>query len=501
MKFKFLTLASVIALLVVAAVPRQLTAQTHQPQTPKHHHYKLIDMGTLGGPQSRIDYLTPLNSFSTVAGSADTPILNPYYGNDNPTFFSDPYIEHAFQWKEGVVTDLGSLPGGGVSQPNWINARGHVAGNASNSIIDPLNGYPESRAVLYMSGKVLDLGILAGGQESAATSLNNSDQVVGFADNATPDPYSIIGWQTQTRAFLWTKSRGIQDLGTLGGPDALANTMNERGQVVGFSYVNSTPNPTTGIPTLDPFLWEDGKMIDLGNLGGTVSVGEGGPFVNNRGQVVDQSNLAGDIYFHPYLWTNPGPMLDLGTLGGNLGDATRINDAGEVVGWATNEGDQSVLAFLWKAGKMQSLGTVDGDPCSIAIDINEQHQIVGKTVDCVSNDLHAFLWEDGSMVDLNSVVQTSDGVQLFLADYINNRGEITAAGVLPNGDNRAYLLIPCDEKHPRVEGCDYTVVEASDVASRPSPSIGSAGNRELSSLLMRRISRNRFAGRAFGPKE
>jgi hypothetical protein len=37
---------------------------------------------------------------------------------------------------------------------------------------------------------------------------------------------------------------------------------------------------------------------------------------------------------------------------------------------------------------------------------------------------------------------------------INDRGEITAQGLLANGDQHAVLLIPCDENHPGVEGCD-----------------------------------------------
>jgi len=43
-------------------------------------------------------------------------------------------------------------------------------------------------------------------------------------------------------------------------------------------------------------------------------------------------------------------MQDLGTFGGNYGNANAINEAGEVVGWASNAGDQALFAFLWQNG-------------------------------------------------------------------------------------------------------------------------------------------------------
>ena len=144
-------------------------------------------------------------------------------------------------------------------------------------------------------------------------------------------------------------------------------------------------------------------------------------------------------------------MQDLGTLGGNYGSAIRIDDDGEIVGWATNAGDQSTLAFFWKNHKMTNLGTVDGDACSIAWFVRKG-RAVGASGDC-SNNLHAFLWENGSIVDLNSLVPAGSGVQLTNGDYINERGEITCDGVLANGDIHAFLLIPCDESHSGVKGC------------------------------------------------
>jgi probable HAF family extracellular repeat protein len=120
--------------------------------------------------------------------------------------------------------------------------------------------------------RIIDLGTL-GGNVSAAAGINSRGQVVGFTSNSVPDSFSIYYFQffgsssgTQTRAFLWDRQNGMQDLGTLGtGNDAWGNFVNDRGQVAGFAYTDTTPNPVTLLPTTHPFLWEKGKgMTDLG---------------------------------------------------------------------------------------------------------------------------------------------------------------------------------------------------------------------------------------------
>jgi uncharacterized membrane protein len=125
-----------------------------------------------------------------------------------------------------------------------------------------LTGMPEQRGVLFSKGNVIVIGTLDGGNQSFGLAVNDSGSVVGISSNSVPDPFSFFGFATQTRAVLWQKGI-LSDLGTLGGPDALAVNVNERGQVAGLSYTDATPNATTGIPTIDPFLWDQGKMIDL----------------------------------------------------------------------------------------------------------------------------------------------------------------------------------------------------------------------------------------------
>jgi probable HAF family extracellular repeat protein len=381
---------------------------------------------------------------------------------DPTCFFDDCFYPNGFQWQDGVLTNLGTLPGGRYSSTDWISGNGLIAGWSENGTPDPLSGLPEFRAVLWKGGQIFDLGTL-GGYESVAFAVNSRGQVAGFATNTILDPFVSLWYvglsnATQSRAVLWEQGV-MHDLGTLGGPDAAALLINENGQVAGISYPNSTPNPDNGsncapnVPTQDPFYWEkETRMMDIGTLGGTCGI----PLAsNNRGQVVGVSDLAGNRAYHPFFWDKHGhPQLtDLGTFGGTNGFAYYVNDAGEVVGSADFSGDQIHHAFLWRKGVMTDLGTVGSDLCSRVSAINSRGQIVGGSGDC-NTFLHAYLWEmGGPMIDLNTLVGSGSRLTLTVAVYINNRGEIAAQGTLPNGDQRAALLIPCDEDNGEDDGC------------------------------------------------
>jgi hypothetical protein len=83
-----------------------------------------------------------------------------------------------------------------------------------------------------------------------------------------------------------------------------------------------------------------------------------------------------------------------------------------------------------------------------------------NATDC-SNFLHAFLWPHNGFEFVRSLRVWPILTQ---ATFINDRGELATEGMLSNGDLRAVLLIPCDENHLNIEGCDYNWFDVNAVA-------------------------------------
>lgn len=444
---------SFINLFVSPSLPQQ-DASSHSAVPMR---YKLIDLG-MG---SFFDNIGPkvINKTGVFAGEQSTSTPDPYA----PDCFADCQIDLAFQWAEGKRRTLPTLPGGVSTFAYWINDGGVIAGIAQNGKIDPATGWPEQDAVLWLGDQVYDLGTL-GGAGSAANAVNNRGQVVGCALNEIGDPFANVPLAgggsfsfaftylfapstTQVHAFLW-QQRTMRDLGTLGGTDSCAGFVNNDGQVAGSSFTSNLGS--NGVPEIHSFFWQDGNMVDLGTLGGTNAF----PFaLNDRGEVIGYSDLAGDATVHPFLWSE-GKLIDLGTLGGQNGVAFSINDHGEIAG-ESNLLDGTFHAFIWKSGLMIDLGTLHGDPCSQAFSINSKGQTVGITGPCIPSGAHGFLSHDGGpMVDLQSLVLPGADVRVIGAEFIGENGEIAGFGADAGGHEHGILLIPCDENHQDIEGCD-----------------------------------------------
>jgi probable HAF family extracellular repeat protein len=491
-------------LLAVLAIGTPLAAQEHKP---KHSRYQAVDIPTFGGPASYINPQsvfgspTQINSRGTAVGVAATATAALPTSNGFVCFGpagNVPFVYHAFEWQDGTVTDLGTLTGPDeCSEATSINASGQIVGTSEQSEIDPVLGIKEIRAVLWQHGEIRSLGTF-GGNHSAAAANNDRGQVVGFAQNTIPDPFSS---GTQTRGFIWQNGK-LQDLGTLGGPYSNAFVLNERGQAGGVSYTNSEPNPITGFPPLHPFIWQNGKMTDLGTLGGALAYPSA---LNNRGQVIGFSTTANEEFTDPFLWDR-GKLIDLytATNGGNVIAVDAINDAGEIVGAAdfSSTGGSPYSAVLWKHGVATNLGTLSGDCFSEAAVINSKGQVVGVSVACDTFEPRAFLWENGSMIDLNDKVPHGFPLTLTSAVAINEGGEIGGFGA-PAGCSdaevcgRAFLLIP-NEKDETADSESATATSEADVApvtQSPTPvTQGKLTQEKLAALRARFTHRNRGFG-------
>jgi probable HAF family extracellular repeat protein len=157
-----------------------LAQESAQDHPAKHRHYKAVDLGTFGGPQSYLNpagaYGSPnqINERGTAVGGSDTSIPPTPTSNSFICFGPGgivPFVNHAFERRNGVVKDLGTLAGPeNCSVATSINETGQIAGTSENGELDPILGLTEIRAVVWEHGQIRDLGTLGGNHSAAASS-------------------------------------------------------------------------------------------------------------------------------------------------------------------------------------------------------------------------------------------------------------------------------------------------------------------------------------------
>jgi probable HAF family extracellular repeat protein len=355
--------------------------------------YHVTNLASLGGS---VGAGNSINNLGWVAGTSN---------------LSGDQVQHAALWRNGSLTDLGTLggPNSGVLWP-VKNDRGIISGISQTAQPDPLGErwscsafFPTPTAVGHQclgfrweDGVMTPLPTL-GGTNGFATGTNNSGETVGWAENTVHDPTCVAPQVLQFRAVRWGPAPGeIRELPPLPGDTASAATaLNDRGQVVGISGI--CDRAVGRFSAIHDVLWQDGKPIDLGSLGG---VAWNTPMaINERGDAIGFANASaaagGGFDAHAFLWTRRQGMRDLGTLPGDtFSQALGINDRREIVGTSC-DADFSCRAVAWREGVVTDLNTLvepgyDGTLIS-ANDVDESGRITGQALDPATGALVAFV--------------------------------------------------------------------------------------------------------------
>ncbi|WP_298913040.1 hypothetical protein [uncultured Nostoc sp.] len=206
----------------------------------------------------------------------------PYAINDRTQIVGGAIGLGPFLYSNGTATSIG-IPG---TVAYGLNNLGQVVG-----ILNSNTGF------LYENGQTTNLGTLPGDGYSVANDINDSGQVVGGSGLTGVD---------DSRAFLYSSSTGLQDLGRLRPTDlfSFGVGINNLGQAVGFSGTNHDFYAADG-NGLRAFLYSDNTLYDLNDLiapgsdpGFTLTVASA---INNNGQIVGRGAVNGEL--HAFLLT------------------------------------------------------------------------------------------------------------------------------------------------------------------------------------------------------
>ncbi|MGB7049454.1 MAG: hypothetical protein WBD57_14100 [Candidatus Cybelea sp.] len=328
--------------------------------------------------------------------------------------------------------------GGKINNAASINSLNQITGWSF------LKGNKVEHAELWRSHQAIDLGTL-GGPNSNIVNYNHGTrgQFVGASEVSQTDPYyeNFCGFGTSyiCLAFSWLNGT-MTPLPTLGGNNAAAGDVNNRGEIVGLAET-SIKDPSCPRPQVFDYygvIWKpNGKIVPLAPLAGdTVSQAY---TMNRSGQTVGWSGLCNAPGAHALLWQS-GSTVNLGTLGGDFNIAVDINKRGQIVGDSDLSGDTATHAFLWQSRTMSDLGTLPGDTNSHADAINDKGQVVGDS--CSASSCRGFIWQNGTMTDLNLLVPPNKNLYVVYGADINNAGHIPAVALDRKGLQRGVVLIP-----------------------------------------------------------
>jgi len=346
------TLAGAVALVAFTFV-LPLTG----PRTLKANDvlYTVTDLGALNCCSSwAASAASALNAQGDVAGSTLSPtdpsrtvpfvyqngtmmVISDTYGwaagiNDAGEVtgvFTPPGVleQHAFVYRNGVFTDIGTLPGYSnqpYALPYAINNSGTVVGDS------------KAAAFVYENGT---MSIVKRLSARAAYAVNDGGDVVGLLETVRGgSPHSNHG-------FLFSDNSMV-DIGTLDGDSnsvSIPLGINRARQIVGVAWKDGNSEERA-------FLWENGVFTELPLLAPPpgydihYSVATG---INNRGDIIGESNASQFVYRSGVLIDlNRAIEKDAGGVWPGIWRVSAINDTGQIAGTCYFGGDSAHACLL-----------------------------------------------------------------------------------------------------------------------------------------------------------
>jgi probable HAF family extracellular repeat protein len=303
-----------------------------------------------------------------------------------------------------------------------------------------------SNAVAQASYKVQDLGVQHPNNLGMTMGLNNSGWSLIMDQRLDPFSVSLSAHLVSGTVRISLGELNLE-LGTLGGKNSSINWngINDREEAVGMSET-SVPDPTgedlcgfgTHLTCL-PFLWQNGVMSALPTVGGNNGQASA---INNRGQVagyaengiVDSTcppGITNNRIDLPVLWEKvkgKAQAQALPTIGSDPdGIAFGINNQGLAVGYS-GTCTAANYGVVWENGIATALPDL-GDPGAIAYAINSHGQIVGQAVNSDGTPL-ATLWQNNTATSLGGLLPGDDA---SFATSINNRGQVVGSSFSSSG--------------------------------------------------------------------
>lgn len=323
---------------------------------------------------------------------------------------------------------LGDL-GGEFSLATSINDSGEVVGQAATG---PGNPVPTT-AFFYTP----DTGM------QALDSLSGTSGFINGEATGVNDSGEVVGWtqvNSQDEAFTYTSATGMQTIpGTANGGYSSANAINSSGQITG----QYTPDAPTGNYASQSFIYTTASGVQSFATAYATTANA----IDNAGDVAGSFSINGTS--HAFVYSKTGGFQDLGLSTGYISSgASGINNQGQVVGTLGTLGTAS-RAFIYSSNTgIVDLGTLGGGLTSSANAINDMGDVVGEsTITSVGvfqgGTMDAFIYLPGTgMEDLNVLyrsllVSGTDSqagfTQLIDANDINDEGQIVGEGIYYNG--------------------------------------------------------------------